>query len=114
MKTLTDNDVVSTSEITKQLRLKGIKKPFGVSQLTTEILLKKGFSPVIKIREGSYWSRDVLNKVIDMHTIKQKASDSYTQDELVKAISSNFSLFGDDVREIKTMLNRIITELNIK
>lgn len=115
-KTLTDNDLVSTSEIARQLRIKGIKKPFGVSQLSTDLLIKKGFQPVIKIREGSYWSREVLNKILNAATY-QDDDDQYagfTHVEVVKAINENFNSFGEDVLEIKEKLDLIMKAFDIK
>lgn len=108
-KTLTSNDLISTAEINRQLRSKGFKKPYNQSNLSVDFLTKKGFIPAIKLQEGSYWNREILNQIFSelerseksINVKKQRTEIDYT----------NISL---RICRIEEMLSKILLELNIK
>jgi hypothetical protein len=112
-KTLTNNELISTAEINRQLRSKGYKKPYNQSNLSVDFLTKKGFIPAIKLQEGSYWNREILNQIFLELEKSEKSNNVKIQKNEIDYINylNGLSL---RINRIEEMLNKILFELNIK
>lgn len=113
-KTLTDNEIISTSEINRQLKARGVKEVYGHQTLTSKILLKNGHIPLIKLREAIYWSRETLNKLIEVHTIKK---DSIAPCSVASTMDEDFkdSVIGEltMIRERQKIMYHMDEKLNL-
>lgn len=112
-KTLTENDLISTSEINKQIKTKGYKKPYNEYSLSVDFLLKKGFAPAVKLNEGIYWKRQVLDQIFS--ELEKTAKPKVVENKNIEINNANyFNGLAVRVNSIEYMLKRIMSELNIK
>lgn len=111
MSTLTENDLISTAELNRQIKSKGYKQPFGLYLISIDFLIKKGFVPAVKLKEGMYWNRDVLNNLIKMLEDNPKQKKSELKKENISQTS--IDELASNILEIKTMLKLIMNELDI-
>jgi len=112
-KTLTNNELISTAEINRQLRSKGYKKPYNQPNLSVDFLNKKGFNPVIKLQEGSYWRREILNQIFSELEQSEKSISIKNQKPVIN-YESYLNGVSLRINRIEAMLNKILSELNIK